>query len=139
MKKVVLIRSIHESKQTLGHLFVLDGTQLMFKCKTLELPYNDNIRNLSSVPSGLYPLHYEYSPKFDRALWELKNVPNRSECKIHVANYVRQLNGCIALGDMHLDIDGDGQRDVRNSTLSLQRFHESMESIRFSEIQIIDI
>lgn len=70
-------------------------------------------------------------------LWELKGVPGRSECKFHTSNFYRQLNGCIALGDMHLDIDGDGYRDVRNSAKTVERFNEILRGVPYLTIHEI--
>lgn len=121
--KVIINRLEFEEKQTLGQLIVMDGLKLIFKCKTLELPWRDNKKMISCIPPGCYPMVYEYSPRFEMMLWELYEVPNRTECKFHAANYFRQLNGCIALGDMFLDIDGDGFRDVRNSVKTVEKFN----------------
>jgi hypothetical protein len=49
----------------------------------------------------------------------VQNVPKRSGIKIHVANYTRQLRGCIAPGLSHADIDKDGIMDVVSSTKAL--------------------
>ena len=112
--------------------------RLLFHCMTLERAYLDNERMISAVPCGTYPIVQEYSPRFDALLWELKRVPNRSEVKIHVANYWNQPNGCIALGDMHLNIDNDSVLDVRNSRKTLERFHEAMSDSVSAVIEIID-
>ena len=76
----------------------------------------------------------EYSPKFNEMLWELKDVPGRSECKFHTANYVRQLNGCIAPGENFTDINGDGVIDITNSRAALNKFHKAL--ITESEVKI---
>lgn len=124
MKRVLLIRTIDHPQATLGVLFILDalGKQL-FQCATLELPWRDNQTGISRIPNGTYPMEYEHSPGFKRYLWELKEVPGRSEVKIHTANYARQLRGCIALGAKHKDIDGDQIPDVTSSSVTLAEFH----------------
>ena len=137
MKRIVIYRNISYNQEILGNLFVFEGTRLLFKCKTLELAYRDNARNISAVPEGLYQIVLEYSPKFKQKLWELKNVPNRSEIKIHVANFYRDLNGCIAVGDMHTNIDQDPYPDVRNSRLTLNRLHRAMGNDVEAQIHII--
>lgn len=67
--------------------------------------YNDQLWSYSCIenvnyliPNGVYKALYEYSPKFDQKLWELKGIPERREIKIHPANFARQLKGCIAIG-----------------------------------------
>lgn len=139
MRTCILFRFKQLDKETLGALIVLDSKgKIIFSCKTLELAFLDNRRNISSVPAGCYTMEFEYSPKFDRNLWELKDVPNRSECKIHTANFYRQLNGCIALGDMHTHINDDEYPDVRNSGKTLERFHAAMFGESVSQIIIIE-
>ena len=110
-----------------------------FTCFTVERPWKDNQPQLSCVPLGTYPLVYEYSEKFKRELWELKNVPNRSECKIHVANIAQQLEGCIAPGDAEgwsAVVGHPPAWSVLNSSATLQRFHEAMGSAKAGTIVI---
>ena len=134
LMNVIINRIEFEEYQTLGQLIVMDGLKLVFQCKTLELPWKDNRQMISCIPPGCYPLKLEWSPRFEMELWEIYDVPNRSECKFHVANYVRQLNGCIALGDMHTDLDGDGLRDVRNSARTLDRFHNVLSGHPYLQV-----
>jgi len=135
-RKIYIIRSVFLEKETLGNLFVVEGTKILFKCKTLELPYRDNQRNISCAPSGVYPIKFEYSPAFDEFLWELKNVQGRSEIKIHVANFFDQLRGCIAVGDQHIYINNDQFKDVRNSRNTLKRLHAALEGMEDTTIHI---
>lgn len=127
MKTVQVIRNWQDKNQTLGNCSVLgDEGKPIFTAISLERGWRDNQRNVSCVPLGEYLLVLEYSPRFKQNLWELKEVPNRSECKFHAANYWRQLNGCIALGLKLVDIDGDGYNDVTNSRYAMDAFHEAM-------------
>lgn len=130
-----ILRQEYSDKQTLGYLYVVDNEEILFSCNTLELPWKDNQQNVSCVPIGEYKCALEYSDRFQRDLWELKDVPNRSECKFHSANYFRQLNGCIALGDSFKDIDGDGYKDVTNSVETMRKFHNVLNFL--TEIQLI--
>ena len=141
-KSIVLYRHNYLDPEILGHLIVVEtsengASRIIFKCNTLELSYKNNKRNISAVPAGFYKMVFEYSPKFKRKLWELKSVPGRSEAKIHQANYFRQLNGCVAVGDMFLNIDNDRFLDLRNSLPTLERFHTAMEGVVESTIRIV--
>ena len=129
MRTIYLIRTSLTPHNTLGLLLVLDGADIVFQCKTLELPWMDNQKNISCVPPGSYPVVFEWSPRFQQNLWELKDVPGRSEVKIHVANFVDQLQGCIAIGDKHVHIDGDEIMDVSNSRKTLKRLHKALNGI----------
>lgn len=92
----------------------------------MELPWKDNGSKVSCIPAGEYPLVLEHSPAFKTDLWEIKDVPGRSECKIHSANYPSQLLGCIAPGLMHADLDRDGKLDAARSKEARLKFHAAM-------------
>lgn len=139
MKKIVLVRVVKNFNYILGRLYIYQGAKEIFNCATLELPYKDNKVNQSAIPPGSYPIKLEWSPRFSRLLWELKQVPGRTEIKIHNANYVHQLNGCIAVGREFLDINNDGVLDVVDSAATLERFHEKMLFQNKSNIIIIEI
>ena len=137
-KKLLLLRLFSDEKHTLGLLYVIQGKEIIFTCKTLELPWRNNEKGISSAPEGTYPIVLERSPKFKTSLWELKNVPERSEIKIHTANYVRQLNGCIAVGSAWGDIDSDGITDILNSANTLKKLHYALAGEKSTTIKIVD-
>jgi len=140
MKEVLVIRDYEDKEQCLGRLYVRNEFgQIIFQCETLERSYKDNRRNVSSIPIGKYPLMLEWSNRFRKELWEIYNVPGRSECKIHAANYWYQLNGCISLGRTRKDINGDGFADVTSSRKTMAKFHEAMQGIRISSITVSNI
>lgn len=136
----LLVRSEDHPHQKLGNLFIIHGANILFKCKTLELAWRNNRRDISCVPEGTYPIELEYSPKFGYS-WELKQVPNRSEVKIHQGNFFRQIEGCILVGDMHIKIDEDEEPDLRNSMATKVRMQKIMEDLNVNKtvITIIEI
>lgn len=137
MKRVILVRDLYDKTYTLGTLMVYDGPLRVFTSRCLERPWTDNKPKVSCVPAGTFPIVLEFSPAFKRELWELKDVPNRSEAKVHPANYVRQLLGCIAPGLSVGDIDHDGLPDMVSSAEALKRFMAAMGTQRVSTIGII--
>lgn len=136
MIEFVLVRRNYEERQTLGTLLLLDESKLVFSCRTLELAWLNNQQNISCIPAGRYPLVWEHSPAFNRSLWELKQVPNRAEIKFHVANYHRELNGCIGVGDLHIHLDGDGFRDLRNSGNTLAKIPQHTQGMTNSVLWV---
>ena len=97
-KSVILQRVWMDSNQSTGSLIVLNKLrQPIYISPCIERGDRNNEQNVSNIPTGTYPLVWELSPKFGM-VWELKDVPNRSECKIHAANMWNQINGCIAPG-----------------------------------------
>lgn len=108
-----------------------------FHCFTVERPWLQNAPNISCVPAGIYPLVLEYSDKFARPLWELKEVPGRNEAKIHIANRASDLEGCIGPGQA-IAQDAQGWF-VTQSAETLKAFHAAMGEAREGRIVITDV
>ena len=119
----ILTRIEDDGFQTIGDLQVFEHDTKILSCKTLELPYKDNERNISCIPEGKYKVVHRTSDKYGKH-FHILDVPNRSYILIHVANYVTQLRGCIAVGSEHIDINGDGLLDVINSRSTLKTLLE---------------
>lgn len=100
---------------TLGRLTV--GS---FQCFTLELPWLENQRGISCIPRGTYRAVKRNSPK-NGAVFELRNVPQRSNIQCHAGNYTRQIEGCILVGSSITFLDGDKIPDVANSKQTLDK------------------
>jgi hypothetical protein len=89
--ELTLIRSYHPLG-TNGVLF--NGAQLV--CRTIELPWKNNIQRISCIPEGRYELVERRSTKYGRHLM-LKEVKGRSYILVHPANIaMKELKGCIA-------------------------------------------
>jgi len=140
MKTILILRDEVDENQALASFYVFDESKkLLFKSESIERGWMDNQNRISCIPEGLYDLVLEYSPRFNTELWELKGVKDRSECKIHSANYASQLNGCIAPGEKRADLNKDGYNDVTNSKHTLSKFHEVMGSDTKAKIRITSI
>ena len=137
--KHLILRRIHYAKTaTTGELSVVDESgRVLVKVSTLELPWMNNSPRVSCIPAGKYRIAFEYSTAFKRYLWELKDVPGRSEVKIHAANYTRQLKGCIAPCLSHGDIDGDRIVDGLNSANALQKIMDALAPQKDSVIEVL--
>lgn len=127
MKTIIVYRFWQDTNQTLGNCTILnDDLRPLFSALSLERGWRNNESRVSCVPLGEYKLKLEHSNRFKTKLWELTNVPGRSECKFHSANYWYQLNGCIALGRDSIDINRDGYADVTSSKSTMAAFHKAM-------------
>ena len=63
---------------------------------SIELPWKDNLAQVSCIPEGRYELVKRWSPKFNRHL-QVMNVSQRENILIHPANdAMHELKGCIA-------------------------------------------
>ena len=120
---VIVNRNEDNGKQTIGTMQVFGSTSTpIFDCKTIELPWKNNQKSISCFHKGEYECE-KVGPTASIPyphIW-IKNVEGREGIKIHRANFVRQLRGCIGVGDKHIDIDKDGEKDVTNSTKTLDK------------------
>lgn len=128
MIKIILERQRQELNATLGRL-ELPGPAFKIFCTLEPLP--------PVIPVGIYPLVYEYSAKFRRYLWELKNVPGHTEIKIHNGNTAESTMACVLIGMRHGTLNG--QPAVLSSRFALNSFHIAMQSFKSASIEIIDL
>jgi hypothetical protein len=94
---LTLVRKTTNEFRTFGELLV-EG---VFQCYTLE----DPIRNLgvkipgqTAIPAGDYPIEVTMSPRFQRRLPLLLNVPGFEGVRIHAGNTEKDTEGCILVG-----------------------------------------
>lgn len=129
MKNVYIIRTTTSDQGTEGFLTAPD---INYICKTLELPWRDNERNISCIPSQEYLVKIRKSPKYGKIFW-VTNVPNRSYILIHSGNVAGDISkgfrshsgGCLLLGEKHGFLYG--QRAVLNSRITLRKFMNKMD------------
>lgn len=115
------IERTYNPDSTLGDLTIRDSSgQVILNLKTVELPWRDNERRVSCIPEGMYEVVPRFSNRHNHHFHVL-NVPNRSLILFHVANFVQELEGCIAPGLHHSDIDADGIVDVVHSRQAMDR------------------
>lgn len=122
-----ITRTIKSDKETLGEWKSIDGDKVVFTCKTLELPWNDNKNNISCIPTGTYTVvkrkGFATRP-YDH--FHVTDVPYRNWILIHIANYVSQILGCIIVGSEHKDINKDGLLDITDSAKTLKALYDIM-------------
>lgn len=119
INEIYLGRLIDDGKETIGFMNVININEI-YGCFTLELPWLDNKKDISCIPTGRYEWDKYDSPSKGLVI-RLKNVPERTFVEIHIANYKRQLRGCIAVGVNRADIDKDGLIDVVKSKVAFDR------------------
>jgi len=113
---------------TLGRLSFID-----FQCFTLELPWIDNLTNISCIPAGMYRVTKYESPSKGSVLL-LHDVPNRTYVEIHSGNYTSQIDGCILVGDGIKYLNNDTIPDVTNSKKTLRKLLDLVPKETFIEI-----
>lgn len=111
---IVIDRIFEDDKKTLSECGVWVKDKFVFYFKGLELPWRNNEREVSRIPSGEFDAIAAKRPNGKFSIRFLE-VVGRSWILIHIANYIREIRGCIAPGLKFADIDGDGMIDVSDS------------------------
>ena len=118
---LLIIRDQFTDKSTLGKLY-LNGE---FYGHTLELAWQDNKKNVSCIPKGVYDVskrHPEESESYKYQHLLVENVPNRNYILFHIGNYPKDTNGCILLGNTRaLNFVGDSRNPFYNLMYDLQK------------------
>lgn len=112
MINLLLIRDTFSKKSTIGELF-LNGERI---CDTLENSWQDNQRDISCIPEGVYPVRLRLpreSGTRDYIHLLVKEVKDRDYILIHIGNTAKDTSGCILVGL------GTEQDVVHNSTLAM--------------------
>jgi len=130
-RNVTLARLARSDQGTEGILLAGE-----FNCKTLELPWRENTRQISCIPPGEYEVEVRLSNKYGRIYW-VRKVPDRTYILIHSGNYAgdksknfkTHVMGCILLGKHHGYLAG--QRAVLNSRLTVRSFMREMDYQKF--------
>lgn len=94
-----VVREPSKNGTTLGMLYA-DGVK---ECETLE----DELRGTqeakvygaTAIPPGRYRVVLTRSPRFQKVLPELLNVPGFTGVRIHAGNSAKDTEGCILVGE----------------------------------------
>jgi hypothetical protein len=121
--KVKIVRTSASEVETLGNLEVYNAERLVFSCKTLELPWKNNERNVSCIPLGTYEVAKRFN-ETHKQHFHIQDVPNRNWILIHSGNYYSDIRGCVLVGLKHIDINNDGVLDISNSRETLAKLYQ---------------
>lgn len=92
---VVLERFAYRDKYVIGRLYIGN----IFFCHTLEPKLGASVSSKGCIPAGVYKMAMSWSPKFQKMLPILFDVPNFEGIRIHSGNSSKDTQGCILLGD----------------------------------------
>ncbi len=121
LSKVTLHRVAATDKGTFGVL-VKEGIPL---CVTCEDPDNNNAKNISCIPKGIYRCVPFTGAKY-KNVWEVTKVPNRTAILIHEGNTINNTEGCILVGEGYTTLEG--LPAVFNSKATLNRLRKTLPS-----------
>ena len=121
-----LIRYQFQPERTFGKL-AQDG---VFLCYTLEDGTKSVVHPKSKglISTGEYRVDLTWSPRFNRILPLLENVPGFEGIRIHSGNTERDTEGCILVG-LHRD-----DVEIINSRAALQKL---LEVVTFPTVLVI--
>ena len=119
---VVLERFAYTPMGTFGRLSV--GS---FSCFTVERPWEYNEPFESCIPEGEYVMKRSQYHRGGYATYEVVDVPGRSLIKVHIANTMLDVLGCIGVGRA-LGFVNDLWA-IKKSKLTFERFMEAMDDV----------
>ena len=103
-------------------------------CRSIELRWANNERNVSCVPEGVYPVAIIQHPKFGECL-QVNGVKGRSGILVHVANDAqKELRGCIA-PVFSLSGNGKGQHSKLALGYVIENLRKSGDKEHFIDIK----
>ena len=127
---VIELQRLYRDGWTDGLIFI-KGILL---CRSIELRWANNERNVSCVPEGVYPVAIIQHPKFGECL-QVNNVKGRSGILVHVANDAqKELRGCIA-PVFSLSGNGKGQYSRLALNYIIENLKNGGEKEHFIEIK----
>ncbi len=91
------------------------------------------IKGETAIPAGRYDLVFEWSPRFQMMLPELKGVPGFDETKFHAGNRKEDTEGCILVGRAR------GRGEVTASRSMLTEFIGLLRSFNGGDGMFVDI
>ena len=127
---LLLIRDTFTDESTIGELFLNDERM----CDTLELPYKDNQRSVSCIPTGEYKVRMRYpreSATRNYLHLLVQEVKDRSYILFHRGNSAKDSRGCILVGQ------GSQQDIVQNSTLAMDLLLKEIINLGCKNINLI--
>ena len=130
MINLLLIRNTFSKESTVGELFI-NGERI---CDTLENSWQDNQRNISCIPEGVYPVRLRLpreSASRDYLHLLVQEVPNRDFILVHRGNFPSQTQGCILVGL------GTEQDVVHNSVLAMDLLIKEILNLGGTNINLI--
>jgi hypothetical protein len=127
---VIELQRSYRDGWTDGMIFI----QSILLCRSIELRWANNERNVSCVQEGVYPVAIIQHPKFGECL-QVSGVKGRSGILVHVANDAqKELRGCIA-PVFSLNGNGKGQHSRLALNYIIENLKNSGEKEHFIEIK----
>ncbi len=94
-----LIRKELTATATIGRLYA-DGHYLCdtLEPRTIDWAREKKVRGKTAIPCGTYAVELRHSPRFNRPMPYLADVPHFEGVMLHTGNFVADTQGCILVG-----------------------------------------
>jgi hypothetical protein len=90
------------------------------------------------IPAGTYPVKIDFSPRFQRSMPRLFDVPGREGILIHWGNYVENTEGCILVGSSKSMIQGAvAEPAVWDSREMFDRLYREIEEAQTAGVELM--
>ncbi len=135
--QLILEREVYTPKSTIGDLYLdnnLNGKVDRgdkYLCNTLELPWRNNQRNISSIPAGIYALEERRSTRH-KSHYHVKDVPNRDYILVHIGNSPKDTAGCILVGKTN------GDNYISESGDTLKKLRKELKGCKDIQLKVVD-
>lgn len=145
MKLLTLIRDETGDEGTFSIGTLTAGDNKLGFWDWIELPWRDNRAGVSCIPPGLYMAHLSHSGHFNRDVYVLEGVPDRSYIELHPANWAgdreagfySDLRGCAAPGLARGLLTAPGGVEPQRAILQSQRaFQQFMDACDNDDIEV---
>lgn len=136
MKHFLQVRTKRGDDGTFGHL-----VHANFHLVSLELPWRDNLKDLSCIPVGIYNVVPDDTGKHQ--YYRILDVPGRGNIEMHPANWagdttkglLSDLRGCLAVGLRRGKLNN--QECILDSNIAFERLKLYIGSEDF-QLEIIE-
>lgn len=95
-----LLREIFTDQSTIGSLSI-DGKFYCYTLEDVDRKLEDGgakIYGQTAIPRGRYDIIIDWSPKYDKDMPHVLNVPQFNGVRIHTGNSAKDSEGCILVG-----------------------------------------
>ena len=107
--------------------------------ESLELGWQNNLPDVSSIPAGVYPCSPRWSQDHGHAVIGIDGVVHRLSIEIHSANWTKnpetgtwELLGCVAFGTVRSVLDG--QDAILHSAIAVDDFYARQNFANYKQL-----